>query len=262
MIYLSSLELPSRFRVIVARIGLRTLYDHPVVSRRIVRKDFMNHLLIGAFSCLFVWQAAPTSGYTQEPTQAAASPTNERVPEPSTPIPPHRERLTVGGSFYFSLLLPTEGYARETRGVGIDGGVWIQNGHLAIEPRLSIRFDLTDPGRDYVHLVPLELGTYGLLKLETASLFLGPGLGLHLISEVVELERTVGSTVIATSKARIDDDVFGVGVFGRAGVILNRTSVISVSLSLDYALTFAEFQRSSYESAVRANLGLVFGRGR
>lgn len=224
-----------------------------------MKHRFIAKLFSSFFVLLAGWSSALTPAYSQDSETATLT---GKGADKQAPAQPQATPVAVAGSMYFSVLVPQEGYARATNGIGIDGGVWIQSGHLVIEPRASVRFDVASPDRDYVHLVPLELGVFGLMNLNSCALYLGPGFGLHGLFESVEVEQTVGSEIEATSTARIEDNVFGVGVFGRAGVVLARSNTLSTALSVDYAVTFAEFARSSLERAVRINLGFVIGRGR
>jgi hypothetical protein len=204
--------------------------------------------------------AAPSPPVAQplpvERGQSAGAP-NELTYESARPA----KKPSVAGSLYVSAIVPFQGYAGETQGVGFDGGVWVQLEHFVVEPRVGMRFDAEDDARGYFHLLG-ELGTYFFGEVGDHALFMGPGVGLHAIFERVDVHHTVGSAIEASTRDTLEDDVVGFGVFGRAGAVLLRTRVASIVPCVDYAITFADFTRGKNEHALRINVGILMGGGR
>jgi hypothetical protein len=159
-------------------------------------------------------------------------------------------------------LLPQAGYAREKAGLAFSGGMWLQQEHFVIEPRASIRFDVNDDKRDYLHIVPIEVGFYWLNNFDDLALYAGPGGSLEIVSQEVDLKSTVGSEIVATSERKLVEAQVCAGVFARAGLIFGRSGSVSPTLSVDYALTFVDFEETSLQRAIRINVGLTFGKGR
>jgi hypothetical protein len=195
------------------------------------------------------------------PNTEPASAPPEAQPLPGEAPPPRATGTAVAGALYVSAILPFEGYAQKTQGIGVDAGAWIQLDHLVLEPRAGIRTDAGDDKRGYVH-IPLELGTYFLGPIGDHALFIGPGVGLHALFEQVDVRHTVGTAIPATSHDTIHDNAVGFGTFLRAGAVLLRTRVASVVPCVDYAITFADFKHGSYEHALRINVGVLMGGGR
>jgi hypothetical protein len=216
------------------------------------------------------------------PAPAPAPPPPPMAPPPPVPLPPPAATLppppgayrqvdaappaprrdsAVAASLGGAAIVPFEGYADETRGMGLYAGVWVQVGNLVFEPRIGMLWDVADDSRGYFHL-PVELGTYLHLPVGDHSLFIGPGLGLHALFERVDVSRTVGSSIVASSRDRMRDDAVGFGVFGRAGFVLMRTSPVSLVPSIEYGYTFADLLRADDEQALRVNVSLLFGGGR
>ena len=174
------------------------------------------------------------------------------------PDPVHTK---VAGALYVSAIVPFEGYAQTTQGIGFDGGAWIQLDHFVMEPRAGVRLDVGDERRGYLH-IPVELGAYFLGVMGDHALFVGPGVGLHALFERVDVSHKVGTAIPATSHDTLHDNAFGFGTFLRAGAVLLRTRVASVVPCVDYAITFANFNNGSYEHALRINVGVLLGGGR
>jgi hypothetical protein len=159
-----------------------------------------------------------------------------------------------------SAIVPLQGYARHTAGMGVTGGVWIELDNFVIAPELSMRWDVEDPANGYFHFTPLEIGAFWIADFaQHHALFLGPGVGMHLLYERLDTERSVGSFVEARTEDTIHDDAFAFGAFGRVGFILFRGASASLVPSVDYAVTFADLKTAAREQAVRVNMALLLG---
>jgi hypothetical protein len=205
------------------------------------------------------------------PPPSAPLPPAPAYAAPPPPPPPSRDdsyiepeerprHSSVAGSLGVSAVLPMEGYAEQTRGMGITAGVWVQRGHLVFEPRIGTFWDVADESRGYFHL-PVQLGTYALLPFGDHALFIGPGAGVDAIFERIEVSKTVGSAVVASTHDTLHDDAFGFEVFGRAGFVLMRTSLFSLVPSVEYGVTFADLVKARNEQALRISLAVLMGGG-
>lgn len=170
--------------------------------------------------------------------------------------------MSLSGSLSASALIPQEGYARQTGGFGINGGMWLQMGHLVVEPRASFRADVANEKREYRHLVPLEVSTYWFNRFDDTAVFIGPGANLQYVQEEVDLKSSVGSEIVATSERRTLEFQYCFGVLARAGVVFGSSKVASPMLSVEYALTFLDFEKTSLQRGIHLNFGVLFGRGR
>lgn len=176
--------------------------------------------------------------------------------------PPKRRRGRFGGTLGLQGILPLSGYADEVGGAGIEGGMWFETYDIAIEPRLAVRFDMSDPKRDYLH-GGFELGVSWLMSRSDISPVLGVGTGLHGVWESVERssEGMPGFQVQLPSHSDRTDFALLFPVFLRAGVLLLRTYNASLLLSVDAIHSFGKFEDrgESGETAFRLNMQFIFG---
>ncbi len=56
----------------------------------------------------------------------------------------------------------------------------------------------------------------------------------------------------------MQDDGWGVGLFGRVGLILFRTYAVRVTMSVDYDVTFVDLSGRGYLQAVTFGAGVLF----
>jgi hypothetical protein len=210
--------------------------------------------------------APPPSPPPAPPPPAPLPPPDMGMPppvaDPAEPYEPRRSKrdAAVAGSLGVMAVLPFEGYAEETRGMGITAGIWVQLGHLVFEPRIGTLFDVADDARGYFHL-PVELGTYALIPFSDHGLFIGPGVGMNALFERVDVAHTVGTAVVASSHDTLRDNAIGFSVFGRFGFVLMRTSTFSLAPSVDYGITFADLVTAENEQALRIQLTMLMGGG-
>ena len=160
-----------------------------------------------------------------------------------------------------SAVMAVRGYADRTPGMGFDLSFWSEFYSWALDARAGVRFDLTEEYREYFH-VPFELSGYRLLPFADHALLFGAGTGLAYLHERVELTQTIGNFLVTTTRSAIKDDVLGVPILARVGMIFFRSSLASMLATVDYSITFAEFKERSNEQAVRLQVGAIFGRSR
>jgi hypothetical protein len=171
---------------------------------------------------------------------------------------PVRRDSRTGFSLGPEALFPTAGYADEQFGMGVGLGLWFETMDFAIEPRLTYRTELSAEETSYDH-VAFDLALDYIMSRTDIAPIIGAGLGIHYVDEEIAVERSVGEVLISSSSDVIQDDLFGFGVFARAGVLFLRTYDVSLLLALDYAITFADFQERSNEQALRLSVSIIIG---
>jgi hypothetical protein len=157
-----------------------------------------------------------------------------------------------------SVIIPLEGYADRQPGIGVEAGLWVEIERLLLMPTLALRQSISGRDETYTHVALDFMLGYLVTDAENA-LFLGGGLGPHALYERVYVERSVGTVFRSTSSDVIEDFIGGASLFARAGVAFWRTSTVTLIVSADYAVTFANFQERSSEQAVRINVALAVG---
>jgi len=155
-------------------------------------------------------------------------------------------------------IAPFAGYADEQLGGGIEIGGWFETYDFVIEPRFGVHSDLTSEREEYVHL-PLEVSIAYLFTRDDISPLLGLGGGLGYAFEAVYVEHEIGEVLVTRTHDRITDSVMTAQLFARTGLLMLRTYDASLALTLDYALTFGDFQERTVEHALRIGLGIVLG---
>jgi hypothetical protein len=171
---------------------------------------------------------------TPEPPPAApapppppASPPPAAVPPPApapgygyAPRPPAAPSI-VGIGLRVGAIVPVgEGYAGAPGGgLLLDLSYWYEARYFAIEGRLGVRFDLVKGPSSYVEL-PIDVAGYFVLGSGGIALFAGRGLGPRHIWET--RGEIVGSVIPSTTER--SDSGWGLGVFGRIGFLVGRTS--------------------------------------
>ncbi len=168
-------------------------------------------------------------------------------------------RFTFGPQL--SGVAPLSGYAQKTPGMGIDLSLWSQFSLWVVDTRIGLRFDVAEENREYFH-VPFELAGYRMLPFADHGLFFGVGTGITYIREHTHTSRTIGNFAITRIYADLDFEVPGVPLFARVGAILFRSSAASLVTSVDYSFTFVKLASGANEQALRAHLGVLFGRSR
>ena len=153
---------------------------------------------------------------------------------------------------------PLQGYADRQFGAGFAVGVFVETYDFVIEPTVGYRFDSTTNANDFNH-VPLEVALAYLFSRSDVAPLLGLGVGLHYLHEDVTVRRSIGSVLRSTSTDVITDSLVGFSVFPRIGCLFLRTYDVSLEVTLDYALTMADFQERSTEQALRLSMNLLFG---
>lgn len=171
---------------------------------------------------------------------------------------PRRRSTRFALAFGPEMVVPTRGFAREELGAGGGVGLWLETPDFVLEPRIGYRTELAGGRNTYDH-IPLELGVYYLLSHGDVAPLLGVGLGLHYLHEVRAVSHDVGRVLVSSSHDIIDESLFGVGGFVRAGVMLLRTYDVGVVAAFDYLITLADFEDRSDEQAFRLSVSLIIG---
>jgi hypothetical protein len=161
-------------------------------------------------------------------------------------------------SLHLGALIPTEGFADRQAGGSIEAGLWFETYDFVIEPRLAVRFDLTDELADYTH-VPLELALSYLFSRRDVAPLAGLGVGVGYVHEKIHVERETGTVLVTRTHDAISDDLVGASVFGRLGLLMLRTYDVSMLVTADYGLTFADYQEQRVDQTVRINVGVILG---
>ena len=155
-------------------------------------------------------------------------------------------------------IVPLAGYADRQLGIGVEGSVAALFDRTLWLAGVGVRHAVTNRDDTFTH-VPLEASLLYLISDAGSTPLIGGGVGLHYLFEEVHVRSTVGEVLRSTSTDIIEDDLFGAGLFARAGVLFARNSTISWMVSADYAITIAEFQERSSEHAVRITFGALLG---
>jgi len=171
---------------------------------------------------------------------------------------PKRRSGRFGFGLHLIGIAPIRGYADQQIGGGVDIGGWFETYDFVIEPRIGIRTDLTREREAFFH-VPLELSAAYLFTRDDVSPLLGIGTGLGYAHEEIYVEHEVGEVLVTRTHDRISDSLLTATLFARGGVLVLRTYDVSLLITIDYALTFGEFQERSVEQAVRLSFGVVLG---
>lgn len=196
---------------------------------------------------------AIVTGKTTDDTARLGSITAAEVPTE------RRRKGDSGFSLRFNGVVPLgSGYSEAGFGVGFDATYWFETPHFAIEPRIGVRFDtFMEEDRHYVE-VPVDVGAFYILSLGDFSPFFGGGGGLRYF-HVEEPDRVVvGSVLSATSDRTREDDVFGFGMYVRAGLLILRTYEVRMAINLDYNITFATVNRYEFPQSLTFGVSVIF----
>jgi len=172
--------------------------------------------------------------------------------------PPKRRQGFGGLALGVGALIPATGYANVPLGMAIDLAYWYEATHFAIGPRLGIRFHANPKADDHFIEVPFDLGAYFVFGQGDFAPFIGGGAGIRYISDTRRAVITTGSVITTTHEADFDEQVWALGTYARAGVLLFRTYTVRVSLSVDYNVAFATIHGESMPQSFTAMLTTHF----
>jgi hypothetical protein len=168
------------------------------------------------------------------------------------------ERTRMAFAVTVNGIVPLAGYADRQIGAGVEGGIGALFDRMLVLGTVGIRHAVTNDDDTFTH-VPFEASFCYLLAGGDSAPLLGGGVGLHYLFEQVYFQRSVGDVLRSTSTDVIEDSEAGATLFARAGVLLGRTHLASWMISVDFAVTFAEFEERSSEHALRLNFGALLG---
>lgn len=172
------------------------------------------------------------------------------------PVPPARPPSLVGIGLRVGAIIPVgEGYAGAPGGgLLLDLSYWYEARYFAIEGRLGIRFDLVRGPSSYVEL-PIDVAGYVLLGGRGVAVFAGGGLGPRHLWET--RGEVVGAVLPSTTER--SDSGWGLGLFGRVGLLVGRGSRARLCVSVEYNVTtLVELNGHRYPSALTTGAGVIF----
>lgn len=173
--------------------------------------------------------------------------------------PDTRKKGAEGASLSLGAVVPLDdGFGGLDGGFSFGLGYWFETRNFAIEPTLSVRFSSDREGERQFVSIPFEIGGYYIPGTGDISPFFGGGLGIQYMWEKRTVERDLGSVVQIRSSTEVDDDGFGLGVFGRAGVLFLRTYAVRMSFSGRYGVTFMEINGRDNPQAMMFELAVHF----
>jgi hypothetical protein len=150
-----------------------------------------------------------------------------------------------------------QSYADGSPGVGVHIAYWFETRHFALEPRIGFHMD-GNGGVSRFYEMPIELAAYWVPLTGDVSPFVGLGAGVRSVWERREEDVTVGSTLVTTSRAELNDSAWGFGTTVRAGVILFRTYRLRLLLSAEYSAAFLSLNDRRNPQAFRFGAGILF----
>ena len=160
--------------------------------------------------------------------------------------------LRVGG------VIPVgDGYANVQGGMLIDFVYWYETLDFAIAPKTGLRFDATDDGNDFIE-IPLEVQAYYLFSRGDFTPVAGLGGGMRFLSETRFQSVTHGEVIKTTTMDELEDSAFGFSLSASAGFMLFRTYSMSVSMLVDYNITFVELNGVKNPQSLNASFGVHF----
>lgn len=161
--------------------------------------------------------------------------------------------LAVGGAFPAGEPL-SEGGA----GLLFDGRLWYEEAHWAFEVRAGTRFSTEDPfGQAWIH-VPVTVGGYWLPLDHAVTPVLGGGVGAGYVSETLRRDVTLGTALAASSSTLVEEQGWGVGVFGQAGLMVLRGRRARILLLAEVGTTLLRLHGRGHPLHVNAQLALMF----
>lgn len=154
-----------------------------------------------------------------------------------------------------------DGYADAVGGgLALDAAIWAELPYsFAIEMRMGLRFDLVRSNNSYGE-IPFDVGFFYLLGAGPLAFVIGGGVGAHHIWETRERTITVGNVLVAKTVQERDDKAWGLGVFGRIGLLIrgNRASRGSVLLSGEVTTTFIRLNDAKNPTAVLVMASVLY----
>jgi hypothetical protein len=150
-----------------------------------------------------------------------------------------------------------DGYAGADLGAAIDLSYWFEALDFGIEPRLGVHFTPGGTPNRFVE-VPFDIGAYYIATRGDVAPFIGGGAGLRYVYERRRETVTTGSVISTTHEATRGDSAFGVGVFGRAGLLLLRTYSMRLALTLDVNVAFVTLNGRANPISATGGLGVFF----
>ncbi|MBI5507512.1 MAG: PEGA domain-containing protein [Deltaproteobacteria bacterium] len=194
-------------------------------------------------------------GYTTLETQAVV-----RAGQTTTvaaALRPSGAGAVVGLGVALGAFKPTNGdLATRRSGLALDAVYWHELGALAIEPRFGMRWDVRpDEEADYLEVVG-DVGVHWLVLHRPTTPFVGAGGGARWLRRKHQETFVFGNVVRTTARRVVEEDGYGVGGYGRAGVLFFRDASVRGSVSLDYELAY--FGEDDRPQGLRVALGFVF----
>lgn len=159
--------------------------------------------------------------------------------------------MRVGGIAPFA-----DGYADAGFGVLIDLAYWFETLHFAIEPRVGFRFSTGREDASYFEL-PIDVGGYYILGRGDVAGIAGGGAGIRFISESRPATFVTGTVVRTSLETVLDDSQWGLGTFGRLGLLLLRTYTVRMAITVDYNITFVELNGFENPQSLTFGLGVI-----
>lgn len=148
-------------------------------------------------------------------------------------------------------------YGELGTGVAFDTGMWIETRHLAIEPRIGARFDVSGGERGSYFELPIDLGAYYIFDTGDVAPLLGGGMGMHYLSDTRYHDVQLGQTLVATHRGEDEDSAWGLAAHARAGLLFLRTYRVHLALTADYNVVFTELNQGSTPQSLVFGLGLL-----
>ena len=150
-------------------------------------------------------------------------------------LSPSASGSVIGLASHLGLIKPlNDAYQSNRPGLAIDVLYWHELSWLVLEPRFGVRWDVVDDGKaSYLELVG-DMGASWLMLRRSITPFVGVGIGPRWLRRMHAETIVIGSVISTTQNRTVEAEGFGVGGYGKAGVLFFRDSGVRATLSVEY----------------------------
>lgn len=163
----------------------------------------------------------------------------------------------IGIGLHIGALVPLRKSYRSTRpGMSFDLAYWLELDLLAVQPRFGLRWDVAaGEETSYLELVA-DISANWLFLRSSITPFAGLGIGGRWVKTKRPETVVLGTIITTRHRSIVEEAGFGVGGYGRLGVLFFRDKPVRSSLTVDYNIAYIEGGRRP--RAVQISLGFVF----
>jgi len=115
-----------------------------------------------------------------------------------------------------------------------------------------------DGGVSRFREIPLEISAYWLPFSGDITPFVGVGGGVRSFWDRRQVQVTLGSTLVSTNSAVVEDSGYGFGGTVRAGAVLFRTYRLRMLVSGEYSVALLNVNGQRNPRGFRFGAGLLF----